>query len=297
MLTNLHTFNIAARVLSFKETAEQLALTNSAVSHRIRALEKELGFQLFIRRVRHIELTEEGKKLLAVSNRTFDALFSEVEQISSNELSGEIYIAASPSIATCMLLPRLSSFQARYPNLNVKLIAHPSAKPFDYEPIDLAIFYGKDHYPNYYHKRIINERVLPVCTHEYAQQHHLFDGIKHLATVNFLHAGEKTAWQHWLDQMAPELRNCKIDPHHKYYDFNTYDFAHTAAKNGLGVAIARESLVTHWLASGELVSPFPAQPTGLGYDIVCLPGGEQRPKFIAFMDWLENESGIIQALD
>lgn len=288
MLTNLHTFNVVARLLSFKKAAHQLSLTNSAISHRIRALEEQLGFKLFVRRVRSIELTAEGVRLLSISNRTFDSLYSEIGNINNDELSGEIYIATSPSIATCMLLPRLQSFQHKHPSLNVKLIAHPTTAPFDYEPIDLAIFYGNGQYPNYHCQRLLDEEMVPVCSRQYAQEHGLFEGTENLSNVFFLHGGEERAWLSWLDTMSLD-----INPNEKCYTFNSYDFAHTAAMSNLGIAIARRTLIEYWLKSGDLVAPFPATDTGLGYDVVCLPDSEKRPKYIAFMDWLHNESGIL----
>ncbi|MFT6984988.1 MAG: LysR family D-serine deaminase transcriptional activator, partial [Psychromonas sp.] len=92
LLTNMHTFSVAARHLSFTKAGEELCLTQGAVSHRIKNLEKQLGFSLFVRLTRRLELTPEGERLLVTLNHSFAEIFSELDDIRFNELRGELYI-------------------------------------------------------------------------------------------------------------------------------------------------------------------------------------------------------------
>ena len=112
MLSNMYTFSVAGKCLSFTKTAEELFITQGAVSQRIKSLEAQLGFSLFVRMTRHSELTKEGERLLQALNQSFEVIFSELEDIKFNELRGELYIGAAPTFAQSWLLQD-------YPNFSV----------------------------------------------------------------------------------------------------------------------------------------------------------------------------------
>ena len=133
MLSNMYTFAIAGKFLSFTKAAEELFITQGAVSQRIKSLEEQLGFSLFVRMTRRLELTKEGERLLHALNQSFDVIFSELEDIKFNELRGELYIGAAPTFAQSWLLPRLPDFQRLYPHLNIKLRVKASRLDFQHE--------------------------------------------------------------------------------------------------------------------------------------------------------------------
>jgi LysR family D-serine deaminase transcriptional activator len=288
LLANMHTFSVVARFLSFTKAGEELCLTQGAVSHRIKNLEKHLGFLVFVRLTRRLELTIEGARLLATLNDSFAQIFSELDDIRFNELRGELYIGASPNFALAWLMPRLPSFQQQYPNLNVKIRIKASKLDFKYEPVDLAIYYGNEFNPDLHCLRLFSERLVPVCTPLYAQKFALMDGIEQLKEVTFIHCIESLEtispaheWSVWL-----KANEIDLDTEQKQYVFNHGEMAITAARQGMGVAIGRVELIQSYLQSGELITPFASVKAGLGYDLMCSKGQEVRPKYQAFLNWI-----------
>ncbi|PWI34895.1 LysR family transcriptional regulator [Vibrio albus] len=288
LIANLYTFSVVARFLSFTLASEELCLTQGAVSQRIKKLEEELGFKLFIRLTRKLELTEEGQRILATLTTSFDAVFSEIEDIRFNELTGELYIGVAPTFAHLWLLPRFSEFQKRYPLLDVKVRVKASKLDFQNQPVDLAIYYGDATHTDFYHQRLFDEKLLPVCTREYADKLGLNNSEERLKEACFIHSTEsleflspQAEWLHWLKQTG---RKTDILSHH--YVFNHEELAMSAAKASMGIAMGRYQLIRPYLDSGELIAPFESVDAGLGYDLICPKGHEQRPRFQAFSSWI-----------
>ncbi|PSW06130.1 LysR substrate-binding domain-containing protein [Photobacterium lipolyticum] len=301
LLANMYTFSVAAKFLSFTMAAEELFITQGAVSQRIKSLEEQLGFTLFVRMTRRLELTAEGDRLLQALNQSFDVIFSEIEDIRFNELRGELYIGAAPTFAQSWLLPRLPKFQELYPNLNVKLRVKASRLDFQHEPVDLAIYYSEGNHPEFYSRRLFDETITPVCSNSYYQKlfgdqsHQTPDMGSKLKQATFIHCSESLEasepnreWQLWLKSQSDDSLNT-LNVLERTYIFNHSDMAMIAAKNGMGIAMARESLVTKSLKSGELIAPFENVYSGRGYDLICLNGQEHRPRIAAFIEWLQGE--------
>ncbi|MGR5111329.1 LysR substrate-binding domain-containing protein [Vibrio jasicida] len=297
MLSNMYTFAIAGKFLSFTKAAEELFITQGAVSQRIKSLEEQLGFSLFVRMTRRLELTKEGERLLHALNQSFDVIFSELEDIKFNELRGELYIGAAPTFAQSWLLPRLPDFQRLYPHLNIKLRVKASRLDFQHEPVDIAIYYSDSEHPGFYHQRLFDEVLLPVCSPKYFNDHFTEPAplLEQLAGVTFIHCSESLEasepnqeWAMWLGKQSNSLLNT-LNVMDRTYLFNHADMAMTAAKNGMGLGIARESLVKSSLENGELVAPFERVSAERGYDLICLNGQQHRPKNAAFIEWLETQ--------
>ena len=141
-LALLHTFEVTASHLSFTRAAEDLHLTQGAVSHRIRHLEELLGFRLFIRMTRKLALTQEGERLLATLSRSLRQISDEIEDIREQDLRGLLHIGIAPTLAQLWLMPRLADFQRSWPSLNLKLKVRAGVVDFHEEQVDLAIYYG-----------------------------------------------------------------------------------------------------------------------------------------------------------
>lgn len=298
MLANMYTFSVAARSLSFTKAAEELFITQGAVSQRIKLLEEQLGFSLFVRMTRRLELTREGERLLLALNQSFDVIFSELEDIQFNELRGELYIGAAPTFAQNWLLPRLPDFQRLYPNLNVKIRVKASRLDFQHEPVDIAIYYSDSAHPGFYHRRLFDEQLIPVCTADYFNTHlQKGDGSlqSKLEHATFIHCTESLEasepnqeWKVWL-QNQPDEELASLNVMERNYTFNHSDMAMIAAKNNMGICIARKSLVHKSLESGELTAPLPEVSSGRGYDLICLNGQQHRPRNAAFIEWLHTQ--------
>ncbi|MDN3715503.1 LysR substrate-binding domain-containing protein [Vibrio breoganii] len=285
LLRNMHTFNIAVKNMSFKRTADELHLTQSAVSHRIKGLEKELGFNLFVRGTRQLSLTPEGERLYSTLSRSLSSIFNEIDSIQSSDLTGELRILTAPGFAKEWLVPRLGQFQKAFPQLNLVMKLNEEALDLATQEFDVAFYYGDYHQPNIYAMPLFEEKYLPVCSPQYAKQYRLLErGHEGLKEVNFLHSTPSTAWQRWLDSVG-----CDIDCLKHSYQFSQQGLAVDAAKHSVGVAIGRLRFITDAIESGELLAPFSAMETKQHYALLCVEGMQDRPKIAAFIQWVKSE--------
>ncbi|MFV8459552.1 LysR substrate-binding domain-containing protein [Vibrio campbellii] len=283
-LSLLHTFSVAAKHLSFTLAAEELFLTQGGVSHRIKKLEQQLKFNLFVRKTRKLELTPEGQRVLSMLNVSFESIFSELMDIQTGELSGELYIATSPYFASSWLMPRLPEFRKLYPNLSLKLQTKQNQSDFQFEPYDVAIFYSEGHYPNHHSERLFSGIRTPVCSPEYAKRFSLYKGVHQLADVQFIHSGNVTAWQRWLAEAQSDV-DCTLIC--DYYSDNR--LAMDAAILSMGVALGRLEFMKPQIEQGLLVAPMMSIESGKGYDLVCPKGMDQRTKFQVFAQWIKQQ--------
>ncbi|MCF1427767.1 MAG: DNA-binding transcriptional regulator DsdC [Shewanella sp.] len=179
-LAKLHTFEVAARHQSFALAAEELCVSASAVSHRIGGLESELGFKLFGRFHRRIELTPEGKRLYQRLRETLQELNREVLEIKNQEVSGLLTVYSRPSIAQCWLVPRLADFCRRYPAIQLNLLTGNDNVNFNSFGIDLAIYYDNKVRGKLHCEPLMSETITPVCSPQYAQRLGLANGVSQL---------------------------------------------------------------------------------------------------------------------
>ncbi|NOI79766.1 LysR family transcriptional regulator [Vibrio tubiashii] len=284
LLSLLHTFSVAAKHLSFTHAAKELFLTQGGVSHRIKKLEQQLKFTLFVRKTRRLELTAEGERVLAMLNTSFELIFAELDDIQNGELSGELYIATSAYFASAWLMPRLSSFRAQYPSLSIKLQTKQNQSDFQFDPYDVAIFYSEGSYPNHHSERLFSGIRTPVCSPTYAEQHGLFEDIENLDKVSFLHSGSRDAWRYWLDSMDIDI-DCLTGS--DLFSFNEQSI--DAARYSMGVALGRMEFIQPLLDSKELVAPYPSIDSGKSYYLVCPKGMQHRSRYQVFSKWVHSQ--------
>ncbi|SJN52882.1 LysR substrate-binding domain-containing protein [Vibrio ruber] len=289
ILANLYTFSVVAKFLSFTLAAEELCLTQGAVSQRIKKLEADLGFTLFIRLTRKLELTDDGIRMLRTLTKSLSSIFTEIDDIRFNELRGELYIGVAPTFAHLWLVPKLAQFQNLYPHLDVKIRVKASKLDFQNQPVDIAIYYGDEKHPDFYRIRLFDEYLVPVCTPEYAERFGLGESDRRLSEATFLHCTESleflsplTEWQHWLESTNRDTNILK----HKYV-FNHEELTMVAARISMGIALGRYNTIRSYLDSGELIAPFERVSSGFGYDLICPKGHETRPKLQAFLNWIK----------
>ncbi|KOO15936.1 transcriptional regulator [Vibrio xuii] len=283
LLALLHSFSVAAKHLSFTKAANELYLTQGGVSHRIKKLEELLGFNLFIRKTRVLELTPEGERVIAMLNTSFESIFSELIDIQTGELSGELYIATSPYFASAWLVPRLQEFRSLYPNLSIKLQTKQNRSDFEFDPFDAAIFYSKGEYSNLHSERLFEGIRTPVLSPQYAKNIGLRSQSSDLSSVNFIHSDSNSAWKFWLNKMELD-----IDCEQQSDIYSDNQLAVDAAVNSMGVALGRFEFVKPLIDSGKLIAPYERLPSGKGYDLVCPKGMESRAKFKVFRDWVKS---------
>ena len=284
---NLHTFLVAARHASFALAAQELALTPSAVSHRIARLESSLGLRLFQRLTRQVKLTADGERIFAALQIGWDGL--QAALAGGDALAGSVTVHARPSIAQCWLVPRLAGFAAQYPDVSLDLRVGNESVDFRAGQVDLALHYGAGHFPGLASRKLMDEWLAPVCSPHYAREHGLLEAAHNLSGATVLHdtlawpaCAPDAEWRLWLDGRAPEVTLPA-----RSLRFDRADLCAQAAIHHAGVAMGRRQLLQPWLDSGQLLLPFGAfdLPSPQAYYLVHaarpLPARVQ-----ALFDWL-----------
>ncbi|HEY5761028.1 MAG TPA: LysR substrate-binding domain-containing protein [Steroidobacter sp.] len=162
-LSSLRAFEAAARLGSFKQAADELSVTATAISHRIRALETELGCLLFVRKTRAIELTTAGQSLYTAVRDGFDTIAASVDRLRQHARP-TVRLSTTPAFAAKWLVPRLADFQRAHPHIDLHV--HASYEPIDLNlgTIDLAIRYGQGRYEDMHATLLLQDRFAPVAS-------------------------------------------------------------------------------------------------------------------------------------
>lgn len=288
----LKVFAVSAHHLSFTRAAEELHVTTGAVSQQIKQLEARLGFKLFRRLPRRLELTEEGGRLAAVVDEAYQAVGMEVRRLRSGVMSGIIRLRSVPAFLSLWLMPRLPRLQARFPDIELQLIAEDSSLSLREGDFDLAIDLGEEHYPGLSITPLMEEVIFPVCAPALLRRRPPLSSPTDLAWYPLLHdvtawrGGHPYAeWEHYLDAIGAPL-NVR-----RGYTFNRHRLAREAASAGMGIAIARQALLTDELRTGTLIAPFPERvATGKRYGIVYTSGALDDRRVAAVHDWIVDEA-------
>lgn len=281
-LNALRTFEAAARHLSFTKAAEELFVTQTAVSHQIKALEEHLGVALFRRLNRRLMLTDEGQLLLPPVRDAFMALEGGVRALSERR-GGALTISATPSFGAKWLAGRIGRFQALHPEFEIQLTATPRLVDFAREGIDCGVRYGTGDWPGLRAERLFDAELIPVCSPGLRDGPPPLccpDDFRRLTLIHVL--DDMDDWRMWLK--AANVAG--VDPE-KGLKFDSTPMALDAAASGAGIAIARRRLVEEDLASGRLVVPFDVQLLdGCAYYFVAPEGRADLPKIAMFREWL-----------
>ncbi len=291
-LSRLHTFEAAARHRSFALAAQELSLTPSAVSHRINTLEAELGFKLFERFHRRIELTLDGERIYWALRKNLDDINQEILDIKNQEISGELTVYSRPSIAQCWLVPKIADFANLYPSIQVNVLTGNDDVNFRGYGIDIAIYYDDITRTNLYCEDLMSESIVPVCSPNYAKQQDLLNNPHHLKNCTLLH--DRQAWSSNSDydewKAWSEHYGLSLFPHRRNLCFDRSDLAIVAAMNHAGVAMGRKQLVKKRLERQELVMPFgdiTLQCQQRHY--FAMLNENRNPKADIFIEWLKKQ--------
>lgn len=286
----LLTFEAAARHLSFTRAAEERFVTQSAVSRQIRALEDELGVQLFRRAHRSVTLTEEGGLLEAACTETFERLRETVARLRGPRRRRVLTLSTTPGMASLWLIPRLSRFVRRQPEVDLRLDVSFERRDLVQDAIDVAIRLGRVDAPE--GEKLFDEEILPVCSPSllgpYApplQQPTDLAGHT-LLRLSDVRRGPLQDWEPWLRAMGL----AELEPAASL-SFSNYDEVIAAAMLGQGVALGRRPLVDSLLEDGRLVAPFDAAVASpLAYFVLVDPASAVRPQTQALLRWLKEEA-------
>ena len=303
---HLRAFEAVARHLNFRAAADELFLTQSAVSRQIQGLEDEVGAALFLRHTRAVELTSAGTLLLRGSGAALERIDASVRQIRQSAGRKSVSVTTWASFASMWLIPRLEAFQREHPDIDIRIDASDVPLDLSTADVDLALRYAVPAAMPPHAVRLFGEQLTPVVS-PWLLKEHALQRVEDLAEQTLIEAGdahrtrhlEWLTWQRWLDTFAPSPRSAPTGPARsriakpnwapkRWLYFNYSHQIVQAALTGQGVALARMPLVAQSLASGDLVEPLPHTrlDSPLAYWLLRAPRSLERPEVKAFCDWL-----------
>ena len=288
----LRTFESVVRLQGFGRAAEELGVTQSAVSQHVRALEEWLGRRLIHRSGGRAQANEDGQRLACAIAEGFGQVATACEELRAR--AGEnltIGVSCLPGFAFIWLMPRLIDFDQHHPDFPVSILTTDAMSGFPGEKGDLAILYGPGGFRGMHVERLLSERLFPVCSPGLAEKGPPIRSVANLASHALLcdgvgeTGGGPPTWRYWAEETGRTLPKPQ-----RIRRFGQSNMVVQAAVNGYGVALGREPLVIDALADGRLVRPFPELvPSQFSYWFVCPAEALRVERIRAFRDWLLHE--------
>ncbi|MDU5454994.1 glycine cleavage system transcriptional regulator GcvA [Pseudescherichia vulneris] len=280
-LNALRVFDAAARHLSFTRAADELFVTQAAVSHQIKSLEDFLGLKLFRRRNRSLLLTEEGQSYFQDIKEIFSQLTEATRKLQSRSAKGALTVSLLPSFAIQWLVPRLSSFNSAYPGIDVRIQAVDREVDKLADDVDVAIFYGRGNWPGLRVEKLYAEYLLPVCSPLLLTGDKPIKAPEDLAKHTLLHDASRRDWQTYTRQLGLNL-NVQQGP-----IFSHSAMVLQAAIHGQGVALANNVMAQSEIEAGRLACPFnDVLVSKNAFYLVCHDSQAELGKIAAFRQWI-----------
>ncbi|WP_431275254.1 LysR substrate-binding domain-containing protein [Variovorax ureilyticus] len=293
---HLRAFEAVARHLNFRAAAEEMALTQSAVSRQIQSLEDEVGVGLFLRHTRAVELTSAGAQLLLAVQQSLPRIDGAVRQIRQNAGRKSVSLTTFASFASMWLIPRLEAFQRDNPEIDIRIDASDLALDMEVADVDLALRYGPGENMPAGSVRLFGETITPVASPWLIKTNPPIKSPADIARFTLIEAGdahrthlEWLTWRRWFEvnHMA------RAQPRRWLYFNYAYQMVQ-AALTGQGVVLARSSLIAESLANGDLVEVLPhhRMDSPMAYWLIIGPRSASRPEIQAFCEWLQGQAAI-----
>lgn len=286
-MNTLRLFEAAARLGSFKQAAEEVHVTPSAVSHGLRTLEHWLGAELFLRDARGLTLTPAGETYASEVHHALKILASATEVFPGRrKATGALSVSVAPTFANRWLLPRLPKFTERYPDISITIDTARRHVDFLTDGFDLAIRMATSSRSSESWTELVAETFVPVCSPELLRKHGPKDEIRLIERVPTIHvtaaSEDWAAWFRAKDMIAVAgSRRINVD---------TIQLAAEAAIQGLGVAMGRKPLMNGYIDAGELIEiAGPPVPVATRYWLVGSHKSFDRPEIKSFRNWILQE--------
>lgn len=291
VLNQIRAFEAAARHRSFKAAAEELGVTQSAVSHQIKALEETLDVRLFTRRTRAVDLGPEAARALPVLTEALDRIEAAMLDVAGSAMTGALAISVGPFCGNRFLLPRLEQFHAVHPGLTVQPRLSFAQEDLVREGLDGAVRFGTGDWPGLDSRLIHRDRVGPVCA-----PHMVADASLPMDPAAILHLPLATTRQwrgEWSDWFA--ALGVPADASRPRVEYDSRALAFDAALSGNAVCLADIRLTGAAEEAGNLLRlhPFTLE-RAQGIHVVWPAGKRADPRIVAFADWLESEAAAAE---
>ncbi|MGA1109871.1 MAG: transcriptional regulator GcvA [Pseudomonadales bacterium] len=282
-LTWLRAFEASARHLSFTNAAQELNLTQAAISKQVKLLEHYLREPLFERKPRSLVLTKVGAAYLPKVRDGFERLAAGTEEVFGLRRSEVLTVRAPVGYSVNWIAPRLQGFFHHHPDINLRLVSSVWGDQFDNERFDLDIQYGTGHWPGYKADRLTWEVIKPVCAPSLLYGKNAIRKPADLAHHRLLHVlGYEEGWADWLRFAKTNGINSG-----QGLQFDTSLLAFEFAAHGGGVALARSSMFNIEIERGRLVEPFSIEaPLHEAFHLISPETGRDHPDAQKFREWL-----------
>lgn len=285
-VTNLQAFEAVARRRSFALAAAELHLTASAVSHQVARLESHLGVRLFERSAHGVRISAAGETYLSRIGGALSAIAAASEDLRQG-VSNSLYVHAAPSLASLWLMSRLQSFALAYPDIALNLSAAHTHSDFALGQVDIDLRYGVPNWPNLVVEPLFEERIVPLASPAFIQEHRL-KRPEHLLAVKLIQSNVSVVqWSDWFaaftDKRAPERFAVRFDRAQMSLD---------AATQGLGVALESTTIAGRHIAEQKLRPVFGLEKAvRVKAHFAVYPARHaKRPSVEAFLAWLHGEA-------
>ncbi len=289
-LNALRVFEAAARYLSFTRAAEELFVTQAAVSHQIKTLEEFLGIKLFRRRNRSLLLTEEGQSYFLDIKEIFTNIAAATDKVLERSEKGALTISLTPSFAIQWLVPRLADFNQQEPDIDVRIKAVDMHENMLSDDVDVAIYYGRGNWPGVRADKLYIECLIPVCSPHLLMGAKPIHSLQDLKQHTLLHDESRKDWKQFM----------------KVHDINGINvnqgpiFSHSAmviqaAMHGQGIALVNNVMVQPELDAGRLVQPFEEMLVSKNaFYVVCDNSQADSGRIAKFRDWMLSKAASEQ---
>jgi DNA-binding transcriptional LysR family regulator len=260
-------FESAARHLSFTRAAEELSLTQSAVSKQVAQLEAILEHPLFRRVRRRLQLTAEGMLYLTDVRKVLNQVEMSTRYMQAYGGENEVLnLSTLPTFGSRWLMPRLNGFRFRHPSIVLNISNRAEAFDLDQANIDVAFFFGQGVWPRAECIPLLEERLIPVCAPALLAQAPVSQAADLLQRVLLQMAARPEQWHDWFETLG-------LYGEHSYYGprFDSFEMVISAARAGCGLALVPDFLVQEELAEGKLVIPWDAPMAGKGGYYMAIP--------------------------
>ena len=292
----LRAFEAVARHLNFRAAAEEMALTQSAVSRQIQAIEEEVGVSLFLRHTRAVELTSAGAQLLLAVQQALPRIDGAVRQIRQSAGRKSVSLTTFASFASMWMIPRLEAFQRDNPEIDIRIDASDVAVDLGVADVDIALRYGARENMPIGAQRLFGETLTPVASPWLIKSNPPIRTPVDLTGFTLIEAGdahrthlEWLTWRRWFEDNGV----VRAQPRRWLYFNYAYQMVQ-AALTGQGIVLARSSLIAESLANGDLVEVLPQHrmDSPMAYWLLVGPRNALRPEIKAFCDWLQDQARI-----
>jgi LysR family transcriptional regulator, glycine cleavage system transcriptional activator len=279
----LKTFEAVGRHLSFSKAAQELSMSQSAVSQQIKLLENKLGRQLFERQTRSIQLTVAGRAYLGVVREGLRHMDQGLNSIFNSEAQGTLELSVNNTFAQFWLAPRLERFTKLYPRISVRIFGMNWEAEAPPSSAELEIRYGSGNWPSFQARCLLSREIRPYCSVTMANRLRDTGSLLDLPLIDVL--GTPNGWSDWLSRYSPGA----ADGSHQFY-VDSYTIAASMAIENVGVCLLNDELVQGSYLHQFLMSPFRESiECQASYFLIKLHERPLSGVAQAFHDWLLKE--------